>query len=247
MGKVVFAARNRQSSGSVEARKIRRTGRIPGVFYGRSGKAVSIDLDALEFTNGIKNISESTIVKVEIDGKTHDAFVKDTQWNIVNGRILHVDFYEVESGIAVRARVTIILKGNAIGVREGGVLEFPLHEIEVECLPKDLPERIELDISGLGTNQSIHVRDIALAEGIRVLSNADQVVALVKFAKEEKAAEPTPEEAAAAAAAAAAPGAAAAAPGAAAPGAPGAAAAGAAKGASPAAGSKDAKAKTPAK
>ena len=200
MSQVVLSAKNRQNKGSVEARKIRRSGRIPAVLYGRSGKAISIDLDALEFANGVKSISESTIVKVEVEGKSYDAFVKDTQRNIVDGNILHVDFYEVESGIALRARVSINLKGNAIGVREGGVLEFPLHEIEVECLPKDLPERIEIDISTLGVNQSIHVRDIPLASTIRLISAADQVVALVKYAKEQAAAAPTEGEAAAAAA-----------------------------------------------
>ena len=204
MSQVVLSAKNRQNNGSVEARKIRRAGRIPGVLYGRSGKAMSIDLDALEFTNGVKNISESTIVKVEVDGKPYDAFVKATQRNIVEGKIIHVDFYEVESGVLLRARVTIQLKGNAVGVREGGVLEFPLHEIEVECMPKDLPERIELDISGLGVNQAIHVRDIPLSDAIRVISASDQVVALVKYAKEEKAAAAATEETAAAATAAAA-------------------------------------------
>jgi len=201
MSKVVLSARNRESKGSGEARKIRRAGRIPAVLYGRSGKAISIDLDAKEFVSGVKNISESTIVKVEVDGKSYDAFVKDTQRNIMDGNVLHVDFYEVESGVLVRARVTINLKGNAIGVRDGGILEFPLHEIEVECLPKDLPERIELDISNLAANQSIHVRDIVLSDAIRVISAADQVVTLVKYAKEEAVAAPTEEEAAAAAAA----------------------------------------------
>ena len=201
MSQVVLAAKNRQNKGSGEARRIRRAGRIPGVLYGRSGKAISIDLDANDFINGVKNISESTIVKVEIEGKPYDAFVKATQRNIVDGNILHVDFYEVESGVVLRARVPIQLKGNAIGVREGGVLEFPLHEIEVECLPKDLPERIELDISGLKANESIHVRDIALSDAIRVISASDQVVALVKYAREETVATPAEEAAAAPAAA----------------------------------------------
>ena len=202
MSQVVLKAKNRQNNGSSAVRKIRRAGRIPGVLYGRSGKAVSIDLDALEFATGVKGISESTIVKVEIDGKSYDAFVKDTQRNIVDGKILHVDFYEVESGVTLRARVSIQLKGNPIGVREGGILEFPLHEIEVECLPKDLPERIELDVSNLGVNQSIHVREIPLSDAIRIISALDQVVALVKYAKEEKVEAPTEEAAAEAAAAA---------------------------------------------
>jgi large subunit ribosomal protein L25 len=208
MSQVVLKAQSRQTKGSVEARKTRRAGRIPGVLYGPSVKAMSIDLDALEFTTGIKNISESTIVKVEVDGKTYDVFVKDTQRNILDGKILHVDFYEVESGVALRARVSIHLKGSAIGVREGGVLEFPLHEIEVECLPKDLPERLEVDISNLGANQSIHVRDLVLSDAVRVISASDQVVALVKYAREEKAAAAAEGEAAAEGAAPGAPGAA---------------------------------------
>jgi len=187
MGKLVLQAKSRQKTGSAEARRIRRAGRIPAVLYGRAGKTVSLDLDEREFTQGAKNISESTIVKVEADGKTYDAFVKDTQRNIIDGKILHVDFYEVESGVILRAKVTLHLTGNPIGVREGGNLENPLHEIEVECLPADLPERIVVDVSDLKTNQSIHVRDIPLAEGVKLISAPDQVVALVKFARGEAA------------------------------------------------------------
>ncbi|MCL2442457.1 MAG: 50S ribosomal protein L25 [Treponema sp.] len=202
MSKVVLQAKNRQKYGSAESRRIRRGGRIPAVIYGRSGKSVSIDLDAVDFIKGTKGISESTIVKVEVEDKSYDAFVKNTQRNIIDGNILHIDFYEVESGVTLRAKVSLILQGNPIGVREGGMLETPSHEIEIECLPKDLPERIEIDISGLKTNQSFHVRDIALAPGVRLLTNPDQVIALVKFAKAEAAATAAAETAAPAASAA---------------------------------------------
>ncbi|MDR0998806.1 MAG: 50S ribosomal protein L25 [Treponema sp.] len=185
MSQVVFAARKRDGTGSGDARKVRRAGRIPAVIYGHSGSAVTIDLDAFEFASGVRGISESTIVKVNVGGEEYDAFVKEAQRNILDGKILHVDFYKVESNTTLRARVSVHVEGNPIGVREGGILETPLHDIEVECLPKDLPERIIVDVSGLGVNQSIHVRDIALAEGVRLISGADQVVALVKFAKEE--------------------------------------------------------------
>ncbi|MDR2743262.1 MAG: 50S ribosomal protein L25 [Treponema sp.] len=188
MSQVVFAARKRVNTGSGDARRVRRAGRIPAVIYGHSGTALTIDVDALEFANGVKGISESTIVKVNVDGEGHDAFVKATQRNILSGQVLHVDFYEVESDTLLRARVSIQIGGNPIGVREGGILETPLHDIEVECLPGNLPERIIVDVSGLGVNQSIHVRDIVLAEGVRLISAGDQVVALVKFAKEESAA-----------------------------------------------------------
>ena len=193
MSQVVLNARNRANKGSGEARRVRRAGRIPAVLYGRSGKAISIELDARDFVNRTKSISESTIVKVDVEGKSYDVFVKDTQRNIQDGNILHIDFYEVESGVSLKARVSIQLKGNAIGVREGGILEFPLHEVEVECLPKDLPERIELDVSSLGANQSIYVRDLKLGQGVRLITGNDQVIVLVKMARDEAA--PSAEEA----------------------------------------------------
>ncbi|MCL2720651.1 MAG: 50S ribosomal protein L25 [Treponema sp.] len=209
MSKVVLQAKNRQKFGSAESRRLRKSGRIPAVIYGRMGKSLSIDLDSVDFMKGTKGISESTIVKVDVEGKSFDAFVKGTQRNIIDGNILHIDFYEVESGVTLRAKVSLILQGNPIGVREGGMLETPVHEIEIECLPKDLPERIEIDISGLKANHSFYVRDIKLGEGVKLLSNPDQVIALVRFAKAEVAAPAAADAAAAtpapAAAAAAAP------------------------------------------
>ena len=196
MGQVVFSARDRANKGSAEARKLRRTGRIPAVLYGRKGSSISIDLDSRDFMNGIKGISESTIVKVDINGQVHEAFVKATQRNITDGDVLHIDFYEVEGNTVLRARVSLLIQGNPIGVREGGILETPLRDIEVECLPKNLPERLVVDVSGLKVNQAIHVRDLTLGDGVKLISNPDQVAALVKFAKAEAA--PVAEETAAA-------------------------------------------------
>ena len=196
MSQVVFEARKRVGAGSSDARRVRRAGRVPAVIYGRSGSAVTIDLNALEFSTGVKGISGSTIVKVNVDGEAVDAFVKDTQRNILNGQILHVDFYEVETDKLLRARVPVHVTGNPIGVRNGGIFESPLHDIDVESLPRDLPERINVDVSALDVNQSIHVRDLILGDGVRLISGGDQVVALVKFAKAEEAAASVEEAAA---------------------------------------------------
>jgi large subunit ribosomal protein L25 len=199
MANVVFKAKSRTDFGSAVSRRLRRAGRIPAVIYGKGG-TMSIDLDAHEFATGIRSVSESTIVKIDIDGTGHDAFVKATQRNIMDGNILHVDFYEIEMGKILRARVSLHISGNPVGVRDGGILETPLHDIEVECLPKDLPPRINVDISDLAVNQSLHVRDLKLGEGIKLISGEDQVVALVKYAKEEKVAPGAAEDVAAAAA-----------------------------------------------
>ena len=202
MDQVVITARKRVETGSRASARLRKQGRVPAVVYGRSGQALSLDLDAIAFAKAVKNISESTIVKLDIDGDGHDAFVKHAEYDILNGKVTHVDFYEVESGKLLRARVSLHLVGTAVGVRDGGILENPLHEIEVECFPRFLPEKIDVDVSNLKANQSIHVRDLALGSDIRVISSGDQVIALVKYAKAE--AEVAPAAAAAPAAPAAA-------------------------------------------
>jgi large subunit ribosomal protein L25 len=178
-----LAAKNRQETGSAVARRLRRGGRIPGVLYGKKGQSVPLDLDELEFVRGIKGVTESTIVKVDVEGKAYDAFIKDTQRNIMDGKILHVDFYEIEADAVLRSKVSVVIDGNPVGVREGGVLELPRQVVEVECLPKDLPERLFVDISDLKIGQSVHVRDLPLADGVKLVSSADKVVALVKFPK----------------------------------------------------------------
>jgi large subunit ribosomal protein L25 len=198
MAGIVFNAKNRTGFGSAVSRRLRREGRVPAVIYGHAG-SMTVDLDAREFSSGIRGATESTIVQVDVDGKSHEAFVKATQRDIRSGDILHVDFYEVETGKALRARVPLHIFGNPAGVRDGGVLEVALHHIEVECLPKDLPPRVDVDISGLKVNQTVHVRDLALKDGVKLISSEDQVIALVKFAKAEVEA-PAAEEAAAPAA-----------------------------------------------
>ncbi|MBN2874587.1 MAG: 50S ribosomal protein L25 [Spirochaetales bacterium] len=167
---------------------LRRNGGIPAVVYNRHGTATPVALNAKEFQKAVEGVSESTIIKLNVDAKSYDCLIKDRQIDWLHGKILHVDFFEVESGVAIRANVPVHLVGSSIGVRNGGILENPVHEIEVECLPKDMPEKFEVDISALEANHSIHVRDIVHAESVKVLSAADQVVVLVKFAKADLAA-----------------------------------------------------------
>jgi len=195
MGKIVLAAKNRLEAGSAVARRLRRSGRIPGVMYGKSGKSLPLDFDETEFAKGTKGITESTIISLEIDGAAHDVFVKTSQRNIMDGKVLHVDFYEVQADAPIRAKISIKISGNPIGVREGGILEVPRHNIEVECLPKFLPERIEVDISGLKSGESIHVRDLPLDSQVKLLSDPTKVVAVVKYPKGTQATEAAGEEA----------------------------------------------------
>ena len=180
--------------GSAGSRRVLAAGRIPAVIYGK-GKMdpVHITLDAKDFQNKMRHFSESTLLTIKIGRKNHSVLMKDFQENVMLGKILHVDFFEVTKGEALRTHVSVVLHGNPDGAKFGGVLEQVTHEIEVECLPKDLPEHIVVDVTKLGLNESIHVASLAIPEGIKVLTNGETTIASVKGVKEVIAAPETGE------------------------------------------------------
>jgi large subunit ribosomal protein L25 len=180
--------------GSAGSRRVLAAGRIPAVIYGK-GKMdpVHITLDAKDFQNKMRHFSESTLLTIKIGRKNHSVLMKDFQENVMLGKILHVDFFEVTKGEALRTHVSVVLHGNPDGAKFGGVLEQVTHEIEVECLPKDLPEHIVVDVTKLGLNESIHVASLAIPEGVKVLTNGETTIASVKGVKEVVAAPETEE------------------------------------------------------
>ncbi len=160
------------------ARRLRRRGRIPAVMYGHR-EPVLLSIDAREFANKFQQISESTIIHLTAGGEGYDVLVKDFQVDNIADRLEHIDFFEIERGKVLRARVLLHFVGNPIGVREGGLQELLVHEVEVESLPRDLPERIDVDIESLGVGQSLHVSDLVVPDGVRVLNSPDQVLVLI--------------------------------------------------------------------
>jgi large subunit ribosomal protein L25 len=175
----------REGGGKNVAGRLRSTGKIPAVIYGHT-TPTSITVDAREFRTAFKRITQNTIVALHLPGGVHEVLVKDYQRDNLTGQILHVDFYEFEKGKALRTRVPIRLEGNPIGVKEGGILESLLHALEVECLPKDLPEEIVLDINELGLDRAMHVRDLTLPDGVKAVPAPDQVVCIVAHRKAEE-------------------------------------------------------------
>lgn len=166
------------------ARRMRRQGRIPAVLYGRRDP-VLLSIDAREFSRKFQQISESTIIQLSAGEATYDVLVKDFQVDHIIERLEHIDFYEIERGRILRARVMLHFVGNPIGVREGGLQELLVHEVEVESLPRDLPERLDVDIEHLAVGQSLHVSDLVIPDGVRVLNSPDQVIALIAHKVEE--------------------------------------------------------------
>ena len=175
----------RIASNKGAARALRRAAKIPSVIYGH-GNPVTITVDAHEFNTKFKTVSESTIITLSSDGgETHDVLVKDYQEDTLTGRIMHIDFYEIEKGRLLRTHAAVHLEGTPVGVREGGILEVLAHEIEIECLPQDLPGELTLDITSLGPGGAIHVSDLPKLEGVRYLTSADQVVCTIVARREE--------------------------------------------------------------
>lgn len=235
MERVTLEAKRREGLGRGRVRKLRRTGQIPGIVYGRGTEPTPIAVDAralrgaLHTQAGMNVLIDLAIGDGTASGRT--VMVKDVQRDIFRkDTIVHVDFHTIDLTQTVEAHVPLVLKGTPKGVTDdGGILEVQLREVLVECLPTQIPEHIDVDVSALGIGDSLHVSDLSLPAEVTLVSEPEQVIATVVAPKEEEVAAPaaavTPEAAAAAPAAegeAAAPGA----PAAAAPakGAPGAAA-----------------------
>jgi large subunit ribosomal protein L25 len=149
-------------------------------------ESLLLSIDAREFSRKFHQISESTIIHLAAGDATYDVLVKDFQVNNIVERLEHIDFFEIERGKVLRARVLLHFVGNPVGVREGGLQELLVHEIEVESLPSDLPERIDIDIEHLDVGQSLHVADVAVPEGVRIVTSAEQVVVLIAHKIEEE-------------------------------------------------------------
>lgn len=170
--------------GSAGARRLLRAKRIPAVIYGKNDP-VHISLDSREFTNKMRHFSETALLKISIGKKSYECLMKDYQENLMRGEIKHVDFFEVTRGQVLRAFVSIVLKGNPVGTKEGGVLDQVMHEVEIECLPKDLPASLDADVSFMKINQTLHLRDVSIPANVKVLEDLSKTVASVKGIKAE--------------------------------------------------------------
>ena len=185
--RLAIRAETRTKTRTRESRRLRRGGRVPAVVYG-AAETESISLDTKEAQRLFRHASESTIISLSTDAGERDVLIKDYQTDRITDTLLHIDFLQVVAGQALRTHVPLHFIGIPIGVREGGILEALLRELHVECLPKDLPESLDVDIEGLDSGDSIHVRELDTPDRVRVLSPPDQVVCLVahRLAEEEE-------------------------------------------------------------
>lgn len=187
MANYEFNATLRESDfGSAGSRRLLRAGKIPAVVYGHKIAPTHVVIDAHDFALAVNKLTESTIVVLNIGKDQKEVLVKSFQEDLMTDVIRHVDFYEVTRGEKLRTFVPVVAEGNPVGCRKGGILDVVLHEIEVECLPKDLPHEIKVDVSNIALNEHLSVSDLVIPAGLTILTDASETVASVKTLKAEK-------------------------------------------------------------
>src|SRR4051812_12657045 len=193
MAEITVSAESRSDFGKNASRRLRQKGMVPAIIYGGKGENVSVAVDPKALLRVLRSeAGRNTILKLDIAGKgPTSAILKDWQVDPIKEHFIHADFYRIAMDVVIRVTIPIAVRGEARGVKtDGGILELVLRQIEVECLPGDIPERIEVDVTDLGLNQSVRVSELPISDKVKVLQNADQVVMHVVSVKEEVVATP---------------------------------------------------------
>ncbi len=196
MDEIALNVESRDGQGKGPARRLRQKGKIPGVFYGPKSRATPLAVDGKEFTSHVTNLEGSHLIRFQsplADLAEKVALVREVQIHPVSGSVLHVDFYEVDLTQRLQVTVPLHFVGKPLGVAEGGILQPIIREIEVECLPADIPQFIEVDVSALAIHDAIHLADVKLPPNVSAaFENNEAVVSVLPPTVEEvKAAEPT--------------------------------------------------------
>lgn len=194
MSEIKLTVARREKTPGSGLRKLREEGKVPGIFYGTGETNIAITANFLELRPLIYT-SESHIINLNIEGsdEEHSCIMKDVQFHPVKDNPIHFDLIALHKGQKIKIEVTVHLVGTAPGVKEGGVLQHSLHKIDVECLPKDIPSHIDVDVSGLNIGDSMKVSDINIPN-VAILNDEHAVVASVVAPKAEVEAEPTDED-----------------------------------------------------
>jgi large subunit ribosomal protein L25 len=199
-------AKKRDGRGKNEARRLRVSGRIPAVVYGAraAGQApvgVSVAVDPKEVLRILHSESgANTLINLKLEGAEARVMVRDYQLDPVTHQLLHADFYQLAMDKVIIVAVPIVVKGEPAGVKQqGGVLDFVTREIQVQCLPTDIPEHVDIDVSELMLHQSIRVRDLATDPKWKAMTDGDTMLVHVVMPKAEEVVAPVAEEAAVAA------------------------------------------------
>jgi large subunit ribosomal protein L25 len=189
MAEVTLEVSGRDGTGKSVVRKLRQQGKVPGVVYGGHRDPVAIIVDRKAITDLIQKSEHGVrsvfLLKMAGTDQQRHAMIKDIQINPISRKMMHVDFIRVVMDEVVRVSVPVMITGSPIGVREGGLLDFQVRELHVECLPNAIPDKVEIDISELGIHHYFRISDLPLPEGVKVLDDPNRVVVGVTHQRAE--------------------------------------------------------------
>jgi large subunit ribosomal protein L25 len=159
----------RETGSKNEARRLRRVGKIPGILYGPKTQAIPLQLDKRQFSDRVAGLTGSHLVHLKsataaLADKV--ALVKDEQYHPISGDVIHTDLYEVDLTAKIRVHVSLHFVGRAAGVVRGGILQPIVREVEVECLPLDIPEFFQVEVGGLDIGDAVHIEDLSMPPGV---------------------------------------------------------------------------------
>ncbi len=181
--KTTLKAAKREDTGKGGSRQLRRAGKVPAVLYGKDMDVMHLSVDAHDAMHLFQTISvENTLVDLKVEGikESFSTLVREIQTHSYKPGLVHIDFLRVQEGVTIEVEIPIHLVGTPVGVKNhGGVLEQIIHNLAVLCIPSQIPESVEIDVSGLDLDDSIHVSDIAVGEGVEIAVPADRTVCLV--------------------------------------------------------------------
>jgi large subunit ribosomal protein L25 len=186
----------RDSGSKGKVKELRRQGKLPGVFYGPKAQAVPLELDRKEFLSRVADLEGSRLIRMKSASPLladRVALVKELQFHPVTGEVVHADFYEVDLTAKIRVKVPLHFVGKAEGVVRGGILQPVVREVEVECLPMDIPEYFNVEVSALDIGHSLHITDLPMREGVVAVYETNfTLVTVVPPTVEEAPAEAAP-------------------------------------------------------
>jgi large subunit ribosomal protein L25 len=178
--------------GKNASRRLRREGKVPAVLYGRQQPSTHLVLQKTDIFGILRSESgENSIFKAVFDSESRDAMIKELQLDPVTDEILHIDLIQIAMDKVVRVSVPISVTGEAVGVKtEGGFVDLITREVEVECLPGEIPESIEVDISGLHLHQTIKVENLSSPQGVEITSDPHTLIVLIEAPTKEEEVKP---------------------------------------------------------
>jgi large subunit ribosomal protein L25 len=181
----VLQAKERTELRRSELRKIRENGNIPAVIYGKKVDSKPVFVSSADLTKTIRTVGRNGIISLDVNGSKQDVILTDYQEDHVKREILHVDFLAVDKSSKINVMVRLVLAGEAAGVKDGGVLQQPLHELSITSTPSEIPQQIEVDISNLQVGENVTVGDILYGE-FTINNDPEEVIASILPPKQEE-------------------------------------------------------------